>query len=65
MAVGAISSHADVNSILTAGRADLCVLARAHLFDPYWTHHAAQKQGYALPWPPQYAVLTGYSARFE
>jgi anthraniloyl-CoA monooxygenase len=65
MAVGAISSHADVNSILAAGRADLCVLARAHLFDPYWTHHAAQKQGVELPWPPQYAVLSGYSARFE
>lgn len=65
MAVGAISSYADVNSILTAGRADLCVLARAHLFDPYWAHHAAQKQGVDLPWPPQYSVLKGYSARFE
>ncbi|MFO0585885.1 MAG: bifunctional salicylyl-CoA 5-hydroxylase/oxidoreductase [Polyangiaceae bacterium] len=65
MAVGAISSYADVNSILTAGRADLCVLARAHLFDPYWTHHAAQKQGVELPWPPQYSVLQGYNARFE
>lgn len=65
MAVGAISSYADVNSILAAGRADLCVLARAHLFDPYWTHHAAQKQGVRLPWPPQYSVLEGYSARFE
>ncbi len=65
MAVGAISSYADVNSILAAGRADLCVLARAHLFDPYWTHHAAQKQGVKLPWPPQYSVLDGYSARFE
>ncbi|MEZ4314487.1 MAG: bifunctional salicylyl-CoA 5-hydroxylase/oxidoreductase [Polyangiaceae bacterium] len=65
MAVGAISSYADVNSILAAGRADLCVLARAHLFDPYWTHHAAEKQGVRLPWPPQYSVLDGYSARFE
>lgn len=65
MTVGAISSYADVNSILAAGRADLCVLARAHLFDPYWTHHAAQKQGVSLPWPPQYSVLSGYSARFE
>ena len=65
MAVGAISSYADVNSILAAGRADLCVLARAHLFDPYWAHHAAQKQGVELPWPPQYSVLSGYSARFE
>jgi anthraniloyl-CoA monooxygenase len=65
MAVGGISSHADVNSILAAGRADLCVLARAHLFDPYWTHHAAEKQGVKLPWPPQYIAMAGYSARFE
>ena len=34
MTVGAIASYADVNSILAAGRADLCVLARAHLYDP-------------------------------
>jgi anthraniloyl-CoA monooxygenase len=65
MAVGAISSYADVNSILAAGRADLCVLARAHLFDPYWTRHAAHKQGVEMEWPPQYGVLNGYSARFE
>ncbi|HEX9648910.1 MAG TPA: FAD-dependent monooxygenase, partial [Alphaproteobacteria bacterium] len=41
MTVGNISSYEDVNSILAAGRADLCVLARAHLYDPYWTRHAA------------------------
>src|SRR5262249_38651320 len=40
MAVGNISSYADVNTILAAGRADLCLLARAHLWDPYWTRHA-------------------------
>ena len=51
MAVGNISSYQDVNTILAAGRADLCVLARAHLWDPYWTRHAAYEQGYALPWP--------------
>ncbi len=65
MTVGAISSYADVNSILAAGRADLCVLARAHLFDPYWTRHAAYEQGYRLPWPPQYAVLDRYTWRFK
>ena len=53
MTVGAIASYADVNSILAAGRADLCVLARAHLYDPYWTHHAAREQGIELPWPDQ------------
>jgi anthraniloyl-CoA monooxygenase len=65
MTVGAISSYADVNSILAAGRADLCVLARAHLFDPYWTRHAAYEQGYPLPWPRQYASLDRYTYRFK
>jgi anthraniloyl-CoA monooxygenase len=54
MAVGIISSYDDVNSILLAGRADLCVLGRAHLYDPNWTLHAAAEQDYAGPgatWP--------------
>jgi anthraniloyl-CoA monooxygenase len=63
MAVGAISSYADVNSVLAAERADLCCLARAHLFDPYWTRHAAQQQGYDLPWPDQYQLARDFSPR--
>ena len=63
MTVGAISTHADVNSILAAGRADLCVLARAHLHDPYWTRHAAAEQGYDLPWPDQYAAVQSFMPR--
>jgi anthraniloyl-CoA monooxygenase len=57
IAVGAISSWDDVNSLLLAGRADLCALARPHLYDPHWTLHAAAEQGYegpAAPWPPSY-----------
>jgi len=65
MAVGNISSYADVNTILAAGRADLCLLARAHLWDPYWTRHAAYALGYPLPWPDPYATLNGYTPRFE
>ncbi len=64
MAVGNISSYADVNTILAAGRADLCLLARAHLWDPYWTRHAAHELGYALPWPDQYESLNRYRPRF-
>jgi anthraniloyl-CoA monooxygenase len=63
MAVGNISSYADVNTILAAGRADLCLLARAHLWDPYWTRHAAYELGYPLPWPDQYATLNAYKPR--
>jgi anthraniloyl-CoA monooxygenase len=65
MAVGNISSYMDVNTILAAGRADLCALARAHLWDPYWTRNAAQKQGWPLPWPDPYTSLAGYTPRFE
>jgi anthraniloyl-CoA monooxygenase len=58
MTVGAISTPDEVNSILLAGRADLCVLARPHLRDPYWTLHAAQSQEYYAPlWPPQYETV--------
>jgi anthraniloyl-CoA monooxygenase len=46
MAVGAISSHADVNTTILSGRADLCALGRPHLYDPYWTLHAAADQGF-------------------
>lgn len=63
MTVGAISSFEDVNSILAAGRADLCVMARAHLYDPYWTRHAAFAQGHPLPWPAPYTALDGYTPR--
>jgi anthraniloyl-CoA monooxygenase len=55
MAVGNIYDPDHVNSILMAGRADLCCLARPHLADPYWTLHAAAQLGYAgEQWPKPY-----------
>jgi len=57
IAVGVISSYDDVNSLILAGRADLCALGRAHLYDPNWTLHAAADQGYSGPgvgWPVQW-----------
>ncbi|WP_426004823.1 bifunctional salicylyl-CoA 5-hydroxylase/oxidoreductase [Paenarthrobacter sp. NyZ202] len=57
IAVGAISSYDDVNSILLAGRADLIALGRTHLYDPQWTLHAAAEQEYQGPgadWIPQF-----------
>ena len=59
IAVGVISSYDDVNSLILAGRADLCALGRAHLYDPNWTLHAAAAQGYSGPaaaWPDQWAA---------
>ena len=63
MTVGNISSWADVNAILAAGRADLCVLARGHLYDPYWTRHAAYEQNYDLAWPKQYLAAGSFTPR--
>jgi anthraniloyl-CoA monooxygenase len=63
IAVGAISSYDDVNSIILAGRADLCAIGRAHLYDPQWTLHAAAEQGWdaedrrpegGATWPVQF-----------
>ena len=59
IAVGAISSYDDVNSIILAGRADLCALGRTHLYDPQWTLHAAAEQDYTGPgavWPDPFAA---------
>ena len=47
MAVGNIFEIDHVNSILMAGRADLCCLARPHLSDPNWALRAAASQGYS------------------
>jgi anthraniloyl-CoA monooxygenase len=54
IAVGAISSYDDVNTIILAGRADLCALGRAHLYDPAWTLHAAADQEHRVEWPVQF-----------
>ena len=60
MAVGAITSADQVNTIIASGRADLCALARPHLADPGFTQRAAADYtalGYAIEgvsWPKQY-----------
>ena len=63
MTVGNLAAYDDVNSILAAGRADLCVLARGHLYDPYWTRHAAYEQDWDLAWPDQYVSVKGFTPR--
>ena len=55
MAVGAISESDQVNSIIAAGRADLCAIARPHLANPAWTlHEAAKMQSRHINWPLPY-----------
>ena len=63
MAVGAISEADHVNSIVAAGRADLCAIARPHLANPAWTLNEAARiahtNGIGAEWPRQY--LSGKS----
>ena len=54
IAVGAITEADQVNSIIAAGRADLCAIARPHLADPAWTLHEAAKLQKTVDWPKQY-----------
>jgi anthraniloyl-CoA monooxygenase len=55
IAVGGISEADHVNSIIGAGRADLCAVGRPHLANPAWTLTEAAKIGYhAVKWPQQY-----------
>ncbi len=55
IAVGAISDVDQANSVISAGRADLCAVARPHLADPAWTLHEAAKIGLTdVAWPKQY-----------
>jgi anthraniloyl-CoA monooxygenase len=59
IAVGDISQPEQVNTIIAAGRADLCALARPHLNNPFWARHAAghygvrKVNGTPLGWPSQ------------
>lgn len=52
--VGNIQNWDQVNTLIVSGQSDLCALARPHLFDPYFTLHAAADQGFDVPWPNQY-----------
>ena len=49
---------------LLGRRADLVALARHHLYDPYFTHHAAKEQGFAAPWSePYHWAMAKYQPR--
>jgi anthraniloyl-CoA monooxygenase len=64
IAVGAVTTADEVNTLLAAGKADLVALARPHLNDPYFTLHAAVKyQHTAQYWPPQYLFGRGLLMR--
>jgi 2,4-dienoyl-CoA reductase-like NADH-dependent reductase (Old Yellow Enzyme family) len=53
-AVGLITQAAQADTIIRAGQADVVLLARELLRDPYWPLHAADQLDQVVPWPPQY-----------
>jgi 2,4-dienoyl-CoA reductase-like NADH-dependent reductase (Old Yellow Enzyme family) len=53
-AVGMITDAAQAEKIVSDGHADVVLLARELLRDPYWPQHAAHALGDDLSWPPQY-----------
>ena len=64
IAVGNITSADQVNTIVAAGRADICALARPHLVNPNFTLTASAEYGYqAQYWPPPY--LAGKDQAFR
>ncbi|MDX1485056.1 MAG: hypothetical protein R3229_11290 [Alphaproteobacteria bacterium] len=54
MTVGNIRSAEEANAVIAEGRADLAVLAKWHLYDPFFARHAAVELGVDMPWPNQY-----------
>jgi 2,4-dienoyl-CoA reductase-like NADH-dependent reductase (Old Yellow Enzyme family) len=64
-AVGLITSAAQADHIIRTGQADMVLLGRETLRDPYWPLHAARELGQATPWPAQYlrAAPAGMAGR--
>jgi len=64
-AVGMITEAQQADEIIRRGRADIILLAREMLRDPYWPLHAAAQLGKQISWPAQYlrAAPAGTAAR--
>ncbi|HEY4442370.1 MAG TPA: NADH:flavin oxidoreductase/NADH oxidase [Candidatus Elarobacter sp.] len=58
-AVGMITEPADAEEIVAGGKADLVIIARELLRDPYWPLFAARALGAEVAWPPQYQRAIG------
>lgn len=53
-AVGLVTSPEQADQMIRTGQADVALLARELLRDPYWPARAASKLGHEIPAPPQY-----------
>ncbi|AUG81378.1 oxidoreductase [Kitasatospora sp. MMS16-BH015] len=58
-AVGLITEPAQAEAVLTEGQADVVLLGRELLRDPYWPHRAARELGASSSWPEQYGWVVG------
>jgi 2,4-dienoyl-CoA reductase-like NADH-dependent reductase (Old Yellow Enzyme family) len=58
-AVGQITEAKRADEIVRGGQADLVLLARQMLRDPYWPLHAAEELGVDVAWPAQYLRAAG------
>jgi len=61
MTVGNIATPEQINGVIAESRADLCCVAKGHLFDPYFVRHAARKLGHDLKWPNQYPAAAVFN----
>jgi 2,4-dienoyl-CoA reductase-like NADH-dependent reductase (Old Yellow Enzyme family) len=62
-AVGMITAPAQADHIIRTGQADVAILAREFLRDPYWPLRAARELGYAVPWPIQYVRAAPHGSK--
>ncbi len=64
-AVGMITDANQADEIVRGGKADVVLLAREFLRQPYWPMHAARELGRDIAWPAQYlrAAPPGTRAR--
>ena len=64
-AVGLITNSVQADHVIRSGQADLVLLAREMLRDPYWPLRAARELEQPMPWPAQYlrAAPRGSPAR--
>lgn len=63
IAIDDIASFTDINSVLLAGRADLCAPTRMLLHDPSYVRRVAATQGHPLDWPDSHRHLRGFVTR--
>jgi 2,4-dienoyl-CoA reductase-like NADH-dependent reductase (Old Yellow Enzyme family) len=62
-AVGMITAPSQADHIIRTGQADVAIIAREFLRDPYWPLRAARELGYSAPWPVQYVRAAPHGAR--